>query len=49
VIPLASFYSLVPQAENAVVHVDCVISNDDFSSSTASSDKSLGFSGSFFA
>ncbi|XP_061370009.1 F-box protein At5g46170 [Gastrolobium bilobum] len=36
------FHSLVPQVDNVVVRVDCVISDDDSSSSTASSDKSRG-------
>ncbi|KAK4271863.1 hypothetical protein QN277_020493 [Acacia crassicarpa] len=34
------FHSLVPQVENVVVRVDCVISDDDSSSAAASSDKS---------
>ncbi|XAR72486.1 hypothetical protein NMG60_11019140 [Bertholletia excelsa] len=36
------FHSLVPQVENVVVRVDCVISDDDASSATGSSDKSRG-------
>ncbi|XP_004486009.1 F-box protein At5g46170-like [Cicer arietinum] len=36
------FHSLVPQVENVLVRVDCVISDEDSSSSTASSDKSRG-------
>ncbi|KAI8003666.1 F-box protein [Camellia lanceoleosa] len=34
------FYTLVPQVENVVVRVDCVISDDDASSASRSSDKS---------
>ncbi|OMO70324.1 hypothetical protein CCACVL1_18984 [Corchorus capsularis] len=34
------FHSLVPQVENVVVRVDCVISDDDCSPSSSSSDKS---------
>ncbi|XWS19867.1 hypothetical protein CRYUN_Cryun31cG0053200 [Craigia yunnanensis] len=34
------FHSLVPQVENVVVRVDCVISDDDCSHSSSSSDKS---------
>ncbi|XVF25446.1 hypothetical protein REPUB_Repub13aG0213000 [Reevesia pubescens] len=34
------FHSLVPQVENVVVRVDCVISDDDYSPSSSSSDKS---------
>ncbi|XVF27297.1 hypothetical protein REPUB_Repub14bG0094700 [Reevesia pubescens] len=34
------FHSLVPQVENVVVRVDCVISDDECSSSSSSSDKS---------
>ncbi|CAI8590879.1 unnamed protein product [Vicia faba] len=36
------FHSLVPQVENVVVRVDCVISDDDSNSSATSSDKSRG-------
>ncbi|KAK2447589.1 F-box family protein [Trifolium repens] len=36
------FHSLVPQVENVVVRVDCVISDDDSNSSSNSSDKSRG-------
>ncbi|XP_058723908.1 F-box protein At5g46170-like [Vicia villosa] len=36
------FHSLVPQVENVVVRVDCVISDDDSNSASASSDKSRG-------
>ncbi|XP_059665737.1 F-box protein At5g46170 [Cornus florida] len=36
------FHSLVPQVENVVVRVDCVISDDDASSASGSSDKSRG-------
>uniref|UniRef100_A0A5B6ZYP8 F-box domain-containing protein n=1 Tax=Davidia involucrata TaxID=16924 RepID=A0A5B6ZYP8_DAVIN len=36
------FQSLVPQVENVVVRVDCVISDDDASSAAGSSDKSRG-------
>lgn len=36
------FHSLVPQVENVVVRVDCVISDDDSNSSANSSDKSRG-------
>ncbi|KAA8519468.1 hypothetical protein F0562_013724 [Nyssa sinensis] len=36
------FHSLVPQVENVVVRVDCVISDDDSSSASGSSDKSRG-------
>ena len=36
------FQSLVPQIDNVVVHVDCVISDDESSSSAASSDKARG-------
>ncbi|KAK7303093.1 hypothetical protein RJT34_13993 [Clitoria ternatea] len=36
------FHTLVPQVENVVVRVDCVISDDDSTSSNASSDKSRG-------
>lgn len=36
------FYTLVPQVENVVVRVDCVISDDDASSASGSSDKSRG-------
>ncbi|KAL5577288.1 hypothetical protein UlMin_018987 [Ulmus minor] len=36
------FHSLVPQVENVVVRVDCVISDDDSSASASSSDKSRG-------
>uniref|UniRef100_A0A5B6ZVQ6 F-box domain-containing protein n=1 Tax=Davidia involucrata TaxID=16924 RepID=A0A5B6ZVQ6_DAVIN len=36
------FHSLVPQVENVVVRVDCVISDDDASSAAGSSDKSRG-------
>ncbi|XVF87138.1 hypothetical protein PTKIN_Ptkin18bG0095300 [Pterospermum kingtungense] len=34
------FHSLVPEVENVVVRVDCVISDDDCSPSSSSSDKS---------
>ncbi|KAE8671836.1 F-box protein [Hibiscus syriacus] len=34
------FHSLIPQVENVVVHVDCVISDDDCSPSSSSYDKS---------
>lgn len=34
------FHALVPQVENVVVRVDCVISDDDSASSSSSSDKS---------
>ncbi|KAG4195914.1 hypothetical protein ERO13_A06G138800v2 [Gossypium hirsutum] len=34
------FHSLVPQVENVLVRVDCVISDDDSSPSSSSSDKS---------
>ncbi|KAK7412560.1 hypothetical protein VNO78_04025 [Psophocarpus tetragonolobus] len=36
------FHSLVPQVENVVVRVDCVISDDDSSAAAAASDKSRG-------
>ncbi|KAE9594580.1 putative F-box domain, leucine-rich repeat domain, L domain-containing protein [Lupinus albus] len=36
------FHSLVPQVENVVVRVDCVISDDDSNSSNSSSDKTRG-------
>ncbi|XAR59383.1 hypothetical protein NMG60_11015208 [Bertholletia excelsa] len=36
------FHSLVPQVENVVVRVDCVISDDEVSSAAGSSDKSRG-------
>ncbi|KAI8001651.1 F-box protein [Camellia lanceoleosa] len=36
------FYTLVPQVKNVVVHVDCVISDDDASFASGSSDKSHG-------
>ncbi|KAF5810727.1 putative F-box domain-containing protein [Helianthus annuus] len=38
------FHSLVPQVQNVVVRVDCVISDDDPSSSSNSSDKSRSIS-----
>nr|DAD37365.1 TPA_asm: hypothetical protein HUJ06_008006 [Nelumbo nucifera] len=36
------FHGLVPQVDNVVVRVDCVISDDDASSGTAASDKTRG-------
>ncbi|CAL0301259.1 unnamed protein product [Lupinus luteus] len=36
------FHALVPQVENVVVRVDCVISDDDSNSSNSSSDKTRG-------
>lgn len=36
------FHSLVPQVDNVLVRVDCVISDDDSTSSAAASDKSRG-------
>ncbi|PON82373.1 F-box domain containing protein [Trema orientale] len=36
------FHTLVPQVDNVVVRVDCVISDDDSSSAASSSDKSRG-------
>lgn len=36
------FHTLVPQVDNVVVRVDCVISDDDSSSSASASDKSRG-------
>ncbi|KAF3449956.1 hypothetical protein FNV43_RR06035 [Rhamnella rubrinervis] len=36
------FHTLVPQVDNVVVRVDCVISDDDSSSSASGSDKSRG-------
>ncbi|XP_024987924.1 F-box protein At5g46170 [Cynara cardunculus var. scolymus] len=36
------FHTLVPQVENVVVRVDCVISDDDATSASAASDKSRG-------
>ncbi|KAK7245648.1 hypothetical protein RIF29_40496 [Crotalaria pallida] len=36
------FHSLVPQVDNVVVRVDCVISDDDSNSSNSSVDKSRG-------
>lgn len=36
------FHALVPQVENVVVRVDCVIPDDDVSSSSAASDKTRG-------
>lgn len=36
------FQTLVPQVENVLVRVDCVISDDDSSSASGSSDKSRG-------
>ncbi|KAE8713078.1 F-box protein [Hibiscus syriacus] len=39
------FHSLVPQVENVVVRVDCVISDDDCSPSSSSSDKSRALVG----
>ncbi|KAI3680918.1 hypothetical protein L6452_35697 [Arctium lappa] len=36
------FQTLVPQVENVVVRVDCVISDDDSSSASAAADKSRG-------
>lgn len=42
------FHSIVSQVDNVVVRVDCVISDDDFSSASSSSDKSRsGFSNLF--
>ncbi|MFS7993584.1 putative F-box-like domain superfamily protein [Helianthus anomalus] len=38
------FHSLVPQVQNVVVRVDCVISDDDPFSSSNSSDKSRSIS-----
>ncbi|KAK9051306.1 hypothetical protein SSX86_027933 [Deinandra increscens subsp. villosa] len=36
------FHSLIPQVENVVVRVDCVISDDDATSAAGASDKSRG-------
>ncbi|KAJ4977065.1 hypothetical protein NE237_002171 [Protea cynaroides] len=36
------FHGLVPQVDNVVVRVDCVISDDETSSATASADKNRG-------
>ncbi|KAL7606679.1 hypothetical protein Lser_V15G15531 [Lactuca serriola] len=36
------FHTLVPQVENVVVRVDCVISDDDATSASGASDKSRG-------